>query len=290
MAANSDGVWNEAGDRLDFTIPPTFLQSRWFYALCVAMISGLFVLLFWVRLTQLSGRMRMQLEARMLERERIARELHDTLLQGFQGLMLRFQSVADRIPPEQPARALIEEVMVRGDEVLAQGRDRVRELRGAEVEEELPVGLQKYARHFAAESAANVHVEVDGTPRVLHPVVNDELIAICGEAVANAVKHAQASKIDVRVIYQRGGVRLVVSDDGIGIEPGVLEAGRSGHFGLAGMRERAHRIRAEFMLSSRGHAGTRVEVRVPASVAYARRPTRMMRLRSWATVGEAHRA
>lgn len=290
MAANSDGIWNEAGDRLDFTIPPTFLQSKVFYVLCVAMISALFVLLFWVRLTKVSTRIRMQLEARMLERERIARELHDTLLQGFQGLMLRFQSVADRIPPEQPARALIEEVMVRGDEVLAQGRDRVRELRGVEVEEELPICLQKYARHFEAESAAGIHVEVDGVPRVLHPVVNDELIAICGEAVANAVKHAQGSRIDVRVIYQRGGVRLAVSDDGVGIERGVLEAGRSGHFGLAGMRERAQRIRAEFSLSSRDKAGTRIEVRVPASVAYARRPTRMMRLRSWATAGEVHRA
>ncbi len=285
-AANSDGVWNQEGAGFTFTIPPTFLQSKLFAALCVLASIALLTLAYRVRLAQVAARMRTQLEARMLERERIARELHDTLLQGFQGLMLRFQAVADSIPPEQPARALIEDTMARGDEVLAQGRDRVRMLRGTDVRGDLPGTLQKNARHFAGASPADINVEVQGTPRTLHPVVNDELIAICSEAVANAVRHAAASKIELNVAYHRGGVDVSIRDNGVGIEPAVLAHGRPGHFGLAGMRERAQKIQAAFALSSNSNMGTRIEVDVPASVAYARRPGRRMRLLRRIALGE----
>jgi signal transduction histidine kinase len=276
IAANSDGVWNLEGAVLEFSIPPTFLQSKVFLVLCILAAAGLLTLLFRARLMQLSARMKTQLEARMLERERIARELHDTLLQGFQGLMLRFQSVADSIPPEQPARTLIEDTMVRGDQVLAEGRDRVRKLRGTEIVENLPSALREHAKRIASGAALDITVAVEGTPRTLHPVVNDELIAIGSEAVANAVKHAMASKIELVVAYRRGGLDVSIRDDGVGIERAVLEKGRQGHFGLAGMRERAQRIQAAFAVSSSG-AGTQVGIGVPASVAYARRPARRMR-------------
>jgi signal transduction histidine kinase len=271
MAANSDGVWNEAGADFTFTIPPTFLESTTFKALSLVAIAALLTFLYRARLTQVSARMKSQLEARMLERERIARELHDTLLQGFQGLMLRFQSVADLISPDQPARALLEEAMTRGDEVLAEGRDRVRDLRGSAVSDELPIALQKSAANFAIGSSTEVRVVVEGTARALHPVVNDELIAICNEAIANAFKHASARNIDIDIVYRRRRLDVRIRDNGAGIDPKVIENGKKGHYGLAGMRERAQKIRASFTLSSRINVGTEVEIILPASVAYAKR-------------------
>jgi signal transduction histidine kinase/ligand-binding sensor domain-containing protein len=276
-AANSDGVWNQQGTSLTFTIEPTFLQTKTFKALCIFAIATLLTFAYRARLAQVSARMKHQLEARMLERERIARELHDTLLQGFQGLMLRFQSVADLISPEQPARGLLEEAMTRGDEVLADGRDRVRALRGAQVSDDLPNALQKSAANLAIGSSPEARVIVEGTPRTLHPVVNDELIAICNEAIANAFKHANARNIDVHIVYRRRRLDLQIRDNGVGIDPQVMENGRKGHYGLTGMRERAQKIRASFTLSSRNNLGTEVEITLPASVAYAKRLERRHR-------------
>lgn len=272
MAANSDGVWNEEPATLTFSIPPTFLQSKTFAALCTAGVITLLTLAYRARLAQLSARIKTRLEARMLERERIARELHDTLLQGFQGLMLRFQSVADSMPADQPARALIEETMTRGDEVLAQGRDRVSSLRGATLDQDFPQALQNKARSIATESSAEIRVVVEGTARTLHPVVSDELIAICSEAMTNAFKHSAAKNLDVEIVYRSSGLDLRVRDNGIGIDSEVLMNGRHGHFGLTGMRERAQKTGAAFTLSSRIGGGTEIEVHVPAAVAYAKRP------------------
>ncbi len=273
-AANSDGVWNQEGANFTFTIPPTFLQSKTFKALCILVIAVLWTLAYRARLAQVSARMKSQLEARMLERERIARELHDTLLQGFQGLMLRFQSVADLISPDQPARAMIEDAMTRGDQVLAEGRDRVRDLRGAEISDELPNALQKSTANLATGSSPEIRVVVEGTARALHPVVNDELIAICNEAIANALKHANARNIDVDIVYRRRRLDVRIRDNGVGIDMKVIENGRKGHYGLAGMRERAQKIRASFTLSSRTNVGTEVELTLPATVAYAKRTER----------------
>ncbi|MBB6095836.1 signal transduction histidine kinase/ligand-binding sensor domain-containing protein [Povalibacter uvarum] len=275
IAANSDGVWNSEGATLIFTIPPTFVQTKTFLALCIAGFAALLTMLYRARLTQVSARMRFQLEARMAERERIARELHDTLLQGFQGLMLRFQSVANRIAPDQPAYRLIEEAMTRGDEVLAEGRDRVRSLRGTEIAESLPNALQKRAQELSAGSDAEVRVVIEGTVRMLHPVVNDELVAICNEALTNAFRHSRAKNIDIDIVYRRRSLDVRIRDNGIGIDAAVLAHGRQGHFGLAGMRERAQKIRATLHLSSRSNAGTEVEIVVPASAAYAKRLVRV---------------
>jgi signal transduction histidine kinase len=274
IAANSDGVWNNEGATLIFTIPPTFVQTKTFLVLCIAGIAALLTMLYRARLTQVSTRMRFQLEARMAERERIARELHDTLLQGFQGLMLRFQSVANRIAPDQPAFRLIEEAMTRGDEVLAEGRDRVRNLRGAEIAESLPNALQKRAQELSTGSDAEVRVVIEGTVRMLHPVVNDELVAICNEVLTNAFRHSRAKSIDIDIVYRRRSLDVRIRDDGIGIDAAVIAHGRQGHFGLAGMRERAQKVRATLHISSRRNAGTEVEIVVPASVAYAKRLAR----------------
>jgi signal transduction histidine kinase len=153
----------------------------------------------------------------------------------------------------------------------------VHKLRGTELVEDLPSALREHANRFGMGLPSDIAVSVEGTPRTLHPVVNDELIAICAEAVANAVKHAHADRIDLTVAYRRGGLDVSIRDNGLGMEPGILEKGRAGHFGLAGMRERAQRIHAVFSLSS-SNTGTRIDIAGPAAVASARRPARRMRL------------
>src|SRR5262249_50196148 len=143
-----------------------------FMVLCAAVIAALMWFAYTARLAQISERMRAQLEARLSERERIARELHDTLLQGFQGLMLRFQSVADTIPADQPARHLIEETMERSDAVLAEGRDRVRNLRGTETNDDLAQVIRDIAAKACPDAAPDFRVVVEGTPRPVHPIVS----------------------------------------------------------------------------------------------------------------------
>ncbi len=210
-----------------------------------------------------------RLEERVRERTRIARELHDTLLQGFQGLMLQLQAVAERVKtePEQGHR-LIEQTLERADTVLGEGRDRVWNLRSADRN---PVDLSQVFVCVAGEStpnAAKVHVAVEGAARELQPVVREEIERIGTEAIMNALRHAKAATIEVDLIFERRQFTLRVSDDGIGIDPAVAHAGREGHFGLTGMRERARNIRGSFLMASRSGGGTEIELIVPAAVAY----------------------
>jgi signal transduction histidine kinase/ligand-binding sensor domain-containing protein len=273
LAANNDGVWNNRGATFTFSIPPTFLQSRFFLGLCLAAAAALLWIAYRLRLGQVSARIQSQLAARLAERERIARELHDTLLQGFQGLMLRFQSVADSIPADQPAHAMIEGAMTRADQVLAEGRDRVHDLRGNQGGDDLPKALHEIARNAACNEPVAFRVTIEGTLCSLHPVVCDELIQLSSEAILNAYRHAQASNIQVTLIYERRRLQMSIRDDGIGIDRKVLETGgRPGHFGIAGMRERANKIKAEFVICSGPHKGTEIDISVPAIFAYAKRP------------------
>ena len=273
VATNNDGVWNQAGASLIFTIPPTFLQSIWFTILCVAVALTLLWTWYWYRLRQVAARIRERLEGRMSERERIARELHDTLLQGFHGLLLRFQAVAEQIPAAQPARKLMESALDRADEVLVEGRDRVRDLRlsnaGEELSEELGAAVAQMP--IAPNPDVRFRLSVEGMPRDLHPIIFAEMSAIGKEALLNAFKHSNARTIEVKVIYGRRELRLRIHDDGAGISRQVRDAGgRDGHFGLTGMRERAEKIRAEFSILSEPGGGTEVVVTVSARIAYVR--------------------
>jgi len=274
IAANNDGVWNTTGATLAFSIPPTFVQSRTFLALCIFAGTALLWVAYRTRLAQVSARVQLRLESRLSERERIARDLHDTLLQGFQALMLRFQSVAYSIPADQPARQLLENAMLRADQVLYEGRDRIKDLRNAQLADDLPRALRDVARDFAQDSSASFRVLVQGPCCSLNPAMCDELVLICSEAIRNAFKHANAENIEVEITYDCKYLQVLIRDDGKGIDPAVLGAERrEGHFGLIGMRERAQRIGAELTLSSRPNAGTEVEIVVPGNRAYVRHPS-----------------
>ena len=287
-AANNDGVWNAVGANVRFTIPPTFVQSRPFRALCL--LAGLLLLwlLYSMRLRQISDRLSDRSEARLAERERIARELHDTLLQGFQGLILRFQSVANRLPPGAQGREMINEVLERADDVIIEGRDRVRSLRMAHSDVQLADIFSNSAQRLGLPPAVKFVLAAEGSPRDLDPTVVDEITNIGNEALFNSFRHAEATRVGVNIAYTPRALRVRFSDDGIGMDPGILALGsRENHFGLTGMRERAKRIRGEFSLQSQPGAGTVIEVTVPAAIAYAdARKRRYNFMRSRALISE----
>jgi signal transduction histidine kinase len=269
-ACNSDGVWNETGASIDFEIAPAYFQTTWFKALCAGLVAGLLYGVYIVRLRQVAARIRDRLAAKNTERERIARDLHDTLLQSTQGLILRFQAASNRLDEADPTRAVLEQALDRADEVLAEGRHRVLDLRvPADTLSDLAKSLAAAGDELAQGRSVAFRTMIEGQPRQLSAQVNREAYSIGREALINAFRHAEAALIEVQIVYADDDFRVRVRDDGTGIDLSALEAGsRPGHWGLPGMRERAQQIGAELAIWSGARAGTEIELKVPAVVAY----------------------
>jgi len=270
MACNNSGVWNEAGASLDFSVAPAYYQTWWFRSLCVAAFLGLLAAAYQVRLRQVASHFHMRMEERIGERTRIARDLHDNLLQNVQGLILKVDAVTKHMPTEDPARQAIQDALDHADQVLAEGRDRVRELRGTVGSlGDLPAALQRVAEESTPNRAVVLKTIVEGSVRELHPLVLEESYSIGREALLNAFAHSGGLHIELEITYDSRQFRLRVRDDGRGIDPGILEkGGRDDHWGLQGMRERALRIDAQLELWSNPGTGTEIELTVPAANAY----------------------
>jgi signal transduction histidine kinase/ligand-binding sensor domain-containing protein len=275
IAANNDGVWNRSGATITITIPPTFLQSIWFKLLLLAIGIVIAWLLYSLRVRQITDRLRGRLEERLGERERIARELHDTLLQGFQGLVFRFQGAIGRLQPENPVRDMMERALDQADELLIEGRNRVLDLRAGHADADLSEIVAHAAERIMAASAASFRIIVEGKPRRLHAIVQEEVSRIAEEALSNAARHAKAESVEISIGYRSADFALHVRDNGIGMNPKALAAaGPRGHFGIIGMRERAVKIGGVLAVSSSPAAGTEITLVVPATTAYARTPVR----------------
>lgn len=285
MASNNDGVWNPNPATLEFTIPPTFLQSPWFALLVAVALAALFLLLYQVKVRAIAGQMRVRMRERLSERERIARELHDTLLQGVQALILRFQLVADDIAPEDPSRRALEEALDRADTVLAEGRDRVRDLRMIGGSDDIEHMILEIARKQVFSPSTQIAVVTEGEPRPLDPLVWDEVARIANEALFNIWRHAQAKQIGIRIAFQPDCFSVRFRDDGVGIPEQVLREGRrEGHFGLPGMQERARKIQSRLVVQRAPGGGSEVNLIVPATIAYST-TTRRSKWRSLVTGG-----
>jgi signal transduction histidine kinase/ligand-binding sensor domain-containing protein len=281
-AANNDGLWNLTGASVQFDIPPAFYQRKAFFGLLVILSVALITVLYRLRMRQISIQVRSRLEDRLAERERIARELHDTLLQGVQGLILRFHSAVEMMPAASPSKASIETTLDRADELLSQSRARVKDLRDPAWQlVPLPEALVAEGEERAGTLSIPFLVTVEGTPRALHPIVREESFLICREALANAFEHAAATRIEVEVNYGQEELSVRVRDDGQGIEPDTLHGrGPKDHWGLLGMRERARRLSGSLEIWSTRKGGTEIELRVPAAVAYSE-PWRPLRRPWW---------
>ncbi len=274
IACNNDGVWNESGATLDFSIASAFYQTIWFQALCWASGAGLLWLFYLLRLKQATAEMHGRLEARLAERTRIARELHDTLLQSFQGLMLRFQVVDELLPPGK-AKEELERALNRADQAIAEGRNAVHDLRSsAATTNDLAQAVRALGDELAKPDAAAFRLVVEGPTRDMHPIIRDELYRITREALRNSFSHARAHQIEVELIYAEALFRMRIRDDGQGIPPATLEEGRPGHYGLPGMRERARQIGAKLTIWSGVGTGTEIELSIAGPIAYGTAPGR----------------
>jgi signal transduction histidine kinase len=219
----------------------------------------------------------LRLEERINERSRIARALHDTLLQSFQGLIIRLQVVDDMLPPGK-AKETLDQTLELADQAIAEGRDAVYDLRSSvTTTNDLPQAVRALCNELAAPGAAAFQLTVEGPPRDMHPIIRDELYRIAREALRNAFTHARAHLIEAELIYAERSFRLRVRDDGQGIEATVLEEGRPGHYGLPGIRERSRQIGAELTVWSGLGTGTEIELSMPGSVAYHAAPRRRRR-------------
>jgi signal transduction histidine kinase/ligand-binding sensor domain-containing protein len=272
-AANEDGIWNEAGTSFTFRIEPAFYQTWWFSLACALFALLLVVAIVIARFRHYASELHARLEERHRERERIARDLHDTLLQSIHALVLRFQLAVDRLPRDEPARSDLEEAIERADDVIVEGRNRVAELRGpGESLSDLAPAIEKTGRQLAAMHGFAFELTQRGTPVLLQSLVAEECFAIVREALINAARHAAAKNVVVAVEFARAQLYLSVTDDGAGMEPALATRGREGHFGLAGMRERAARVGATFNLTTAPGQGTMITVYLPARLAFVRRP------------------
>ena len=279
IAANNDGVWNRTGAPLEFEIPPTFVQSVWFLLLCFGLVIASLWLLYRIRVAQIANRIRSQLEERIKERERIARELHDTLLQGVQGLILRFQAVADKIPFEEKPRKQLEAALAAADDVVVDARNRVRDLRGTEATGDLCTIIEQLVAATPFDPPIPVRIVVEGRPRLLHPLIAAEITRIVREALFNMAHHARASSAEIAIGFEARYLAIRIRDDGVGIPEEVLVHGcKDGHFGMIGMRERAEKIGGNITISSGPEGGSEVTLTLPAELVFAKRGSRR---RTW---------
>jgi signal transduction histidine kinase len=256
---------------LAIKVLPPFWQTYWFFTCCVAALCGILALLYRLRIMKLSVQFYIRAEERVGERTRIARELHDTLLQSFQGLMLRLQ-VVDDLLPDGKAKEELEQTLNRADQAIAEGRNAVYDLRSST--NDLAQAVRALGNELAAQDEATFRLTVEGSPRELHPIIRDELYRITREALRNAFSHSRAQQIEVEITYAERLFRLRIRDDGEGIAPEILRQDRPGHYGLAGMRERARQIGAKLSIWSGAGAGTEIELTIPGSKAYGRSPKR----------------
>ncbi len=275
IACNNTGVWNEQGDSLEFSIAPAYYQTNWFRVLCTVLVLALVWAIYEIRVRQLHHEFALTLDARVGERTRIARDLHDTLLQSFQAVLLRLQTVSQLLH-ERPTEAqekldsTIDEVA----EAITEGRDAVQGLRESTVQSnDLALAISTLGEELAADPANDgspaCRVTVEGASRNLHPILRDEIYRIAVEALRNAFHHAEPRQVEVEIRYDDEQFRLRVRDDGKGVDPAVLSRqGGKGHYGLPGMRERAKLIGGKLTIWSEVDEGTEVELCIPAGIAY----------------------
>jgi signal transduction histidine kinase len=253
---------------------PPFWRTRWFrFVLVVLGLLVLFGLYRW-RVHQLQRQLTLRFEERLAERTRIAQDLHDTLLQGLLSASMQLHVANDRLADDSPAKPLVGRVMELMGQVIQEGRDAVGGLRSTTGNaDDLETALSRVGEEFGNEQVQDCRVIVEGTAQELHPMIRDEAYRIGREAVANAFRHSRANKIEIELEYSSKHLRILVRDDGAGIDREVLDSGREGHWGLTGMRERAESIGARLKVWSRLNGGTEVELVIPSHVAFVPGPS-----------------
>jgi signal transduction histidine kinase len=270
IASDNHGVWNDAGAGLSFALAPAFHQTVWFKLLSAVVILALLWLLSQARVRQVAAKVRLRQSIQYSERLRIARQLHDSLLQNMQGLMIRFSSAAKAVPRELAARSVIEELLDRSDEIIAEARHSIQDLREREKRSlALAQEITALSHELAREESVPVTVITNGKPYELNSDTHENVLLIVQEAMLNSLKHASPRAMEIQIDYRKTEFKIAVRDDGRGIDESVIKRGREGHWGLHGMRERAAEIHGKLRILSKIGAGTEVEIVVPRVYAAA---------------------
>lgn len=257
QGSNADGVWNEVGDAIQLRLRPHFYQTRLFYGTSVLGALSALVLVWRQRVRGL----RRGYLAALAERGRVARELHDTLLQGMTAVGMKVRGLSRRVGPEgQGVARELAEIDTLVTTTLQETRQFLWDLRDESASRDLAVAIERLAGRLTEGRAISSAVVVEGRAAPLPGEVKGDLFRIAQEAIRNAVKHASPSRIDVKLRYQDDAVALTVADDGCGFDQS--EGSPEGHFGLVGMRERAARL-GDLRVTSHLGGGTTVEITVP---------------------------
>jgi len=269
IASNSDALWNSAEAALPFAIDPLWWQTWWARLTAVLAAALLGFAFYRSRMVRMARQYSIRMEERVAERTRIAQDLHDTLLQGVLSASMQLHVAVDTLPEDSPARPKLQRTLELMGQVVKEGRDTLRGLRSsAEWNSDLQSSLAKIPQELGSLAEINFRLIVEGEPLPLRGGIHDEVYRIGREALANAFRHSRARNIDVLLEYQADHFRVLVNDDGCGIDAHILQSGREGHWGLSGMRARAERIGGKFRVLSRPQAGTEVELCVPGSIAF----------------------
>ena len=269
-ARNSSGVWNEKGASVQFDIAPAWYQTFWFRLVAIALVICILVFAYLLRVRELAARIELRVNERMSERMRISRELHDTLLQALQGIVLSFSSFTERVSPE--IRHEMERSLDNAESLLVSGRDRIKEMRGNISQEgNITAEIQSIVGELFKDRRCKVTVEAEGSPRPLSAVAHEEAVWIAREALTNAYRHSNAQNLNIQVSYTPKFFCLLIQDDGIGMNASAFLAHYNGHFGLVGMRERAEAIGGRFSVRSDADRGTSIDLSLPARIAFVAR-------------------
>jgi signal transduction histidine kinase/ligand-binding sensor domain-containing protein len=272
-ASNSEGRWNGDEAIVRFAVEPMVWQTFWFRLLAVGVCVAGGWGIYRIRMMRVAQQLNVRFEERLAERTRIAQELHDTLLQGFLSASMQLHVAAEAVPPDSRAKPLLSHVQQLVSRVIDEGRNAVRGLRAAPgTGDNLEQAFARIPAEMAAADGVEFHVFVEGRVRPLHPMIRDEIYRIGREAAVNALRHSNGTRVEIEIEYSPHHVRMLVRDNGRGIDEDVVRSGRDGHWGLSGMRERAQRIGAGFKVWSRAGAGTEVELTVPNHVAFHMTP------------------
>ncbi len=279
VACNSQGLWNGPETAIALNVAPAYYQTYWFRLSCVAAFLGMLAAAYQLRLRQLARQFNIRMEARVNERTRIARDLHDTMLQTFQGVLLQFHGLSVMLADRPEAQQKLEGLLAQEQQAINEGREAVLGLRSSTViANDLARAFTALGEELAAKQDSHnpvvFQVEVEGETRDLHPILRDEVYRIACEALRNAFQHSGAARIEVGIHYDDRQFWVCIRDNGKGIDPKVLDAGeREGHYGLPGMHERAKLAGGRLVVKSRVNSGTEAEIIIPAVLAYAKSPS-----------------
>jgi signal transduction histidine kinase/ligand-binding sensor domain-containing protein len=281
VGSNDDGLWNEDGASLSFSIAPAWYQTAAFRISCVLAALWLLWVLYYVRMKQASRAIRARLDERSAERTRLARDLHDTLLQTLQGSKLVADDALDHRADTEYTRRSLEKLSDWIERAMRECRAALNALHASALDNrDLCKRLESALDEHSLNGIPQKSVTISGTPFQMDPIITDETYRIGYEAIRNAFMHSCATRLEVQLTYSVD-FNLIVRDNGRGMDPTTASKGKDGHFGLQSMRERAARIHGQFQLISAPNLGTTIELKISGKARFGQDATSWWKLRSW---------